>query len=184
VIELEDLRAILLAGTLVGMSSEHSRDRGRWSEPGVPHKGWRCVDTYDRGQDQLESCEMCDAAEVRYVHVMQHDEYPNPLHVGCVCAGHMESDLVRARGRETRVKNRSKRRAKWLERKGWRASTAKGNPTIKVEGYQVTVFPRGARFGWSIVGGEFKFFSPENYETQEAAALGAFDRFEKLMGRD
>ena len=54
---------------------------GKWSQAGVPHRGWTCI-----GVDDLEEpdhiCEMCEHAEVRYVHVMTHPDYEGELLVG------------------------------------------------------------------------------------------------------
>lgn len=65
---------------------------GKWSEPGVPHSGWYVVDYY-KLDDREHLCEMCERQMVMFVHVMRNDRYPEDLKVGCVCAGHMESDL-------------------------------------------------------------------------------------------
>jgi hypothetical protein len=44
--------------------------RGKWSQPGVPHKGWVCVDIEDLGEPSL-TCEMCESQNIRYVHYME-----------------------------------------------------------------------------------------------------------------
>src|SRR5262245_28940109 len=111
----------------------HSEYHGKWSQPGVPHKGWTCVEIYDR-DDDLQACEMCESAMVRYAHVMSHELYPERIEVGCICAGRMSEDPVGAEQRETNFKNRAKRRAKWLNRAGWKSSKS-NNPRIKVDGY-------------------------------------------------
>lgn len=142
------------------------------------------METCDRGPNQLEACEMCHQAQVRYVHVMEHDDFPERVAAGCICAGAMEGDPMRARERETNVKNRSQRRANWIRRKGWKPS-GKGNPTIRIEGYQVTAFPHGNRWKWSIAvsGPSRPKFSPTSYASSEEAALAAFDEFEHLTGK-
>jgi hypothetical protein len=66
---------------------------GKWTRPGVPHKSWTCVDIEDLGSPS-HVCEMCEFSAVRYVHIMTHPAYIGPLRVGCICAGHMEADLV------------------------------------------------------------------------------------------
>ena len=104
---------------------------GKWSQEGVPHKGWQCGDIYDLEDDHI-ICEMCETAEIRYVHVMSHEQYEGMLRVGCVCAGNMEGSLARAKRREQQLKNRSTRRLKWVIRK-WRTS-ARGNSFINVKG--------------------------------------------------
>jgi hypothetical protein len=55
---------------------------------------------HDRGDD-WKVCEMCETADVRFVHVMTHPDYAEgELRVGCVCAGNMEQDLEGAELRE------------------------------------------------------------------------------------
>lgn len=72
---------------------------GKWSEPGVPHKGWHVVDYYKLDeQDQL--WEMCERQTVMFVHVMRDEQYPDDLRVDCVCAEHMEDDTIGARQHE------------------------------------------------------------------------------------
>jgi hypothetical protein len=63
-------------------------NHGRWSEPGVPHKGWECIGVEDAKEDggDMETCGMCLTAEIRYIHRMQHPEFPEILEVGCICA--------------------------------------------------------------------------------------------------
>lgn len=67
---------------------DHTR-HGKWSLPGVPHKGWSCVHFEDLGEPS-QICGMCESAEVRFVHYMEHPEFSETLAVGCVCAEHME----------------------------------------------------------------------------------------------
>src|SRR4051794_39614902 len=71
---------------------------GKWSQPGVPHRGWSCVDIEDLGAPDLV-CEMCERQEIRSVHHMEHPDYPGSLRCGCICAGHMEEDLTGAQRR-------------------------------------------------------------------------------------
>ncbi|GHV31592.1 hypothetical protein AGMMS4952_20620 [Spirochaetia bacterium] len=56
--------------------------RGKWSDKGVPHKGWKCIDIEDLGEPSL-TCEMCESQEIRYVHYMKHPGYKDILKVGC-----------------------------------------------------------------------------------------------------
>ena len=121
--------------------SETARQTGKWSQPGVPHKGWICIDIEDLGEPSA-TCEMCETQEIRYVHHMQHPQYPEVLGCGCVCAGHMEGDYEGARQRETVMRNASARRRKWLTR-DWRVSRG-GNPFLNVAGYNVVVYPAKA----------------------------------------
>ncbi len=157
---------------------------GKWSDAGVPHKGWTCVDFEDLGEPDLV-CEMCERQEIRYVHYMEHPDYPERLACGCICAGHMEEDLVGARRRETRAQSAAQRRGRWLTRKGWRRS-AKGNVHIGVDGYHITVFRGGSGFKAAIskpVTG-FKHFGKRTFASETAAQLATFDALEFLKGQD
>jgi hypothetical protein len=156
--------------------------RGKWSKPGVPHRGWQCVDIEDLGKPNLE-CEMCESQTIRYVHHMEHPTYPEVLQVGCICAGHMEGDLAAARTREASMKSRAGKRTRWLSRV-WRIS-ANGNPWIKAYGYRVTVYPRGG--GWAATvspeDDSFVKYSRRNYPTVDRAKLASFDQITRLLGR-
>jgi len=84
-------------------------DHGNWAKKGVPHKGWTDLYVTDH-EDQTFTCEMCKTALVRYVHTMEHPEYPEQLQVGCVCAENMSDDYVGPKRREDEVRNAAKRR--------------------------------------------------------------------------
>lgn len=62
---------------------------GKWTQAGVPHKGWTCIDIEEL-EEQDHLCEMCEARHIRFVHVMEHSDHGETLRVGCVCAGHMD----------------------------------------------------------------------------------------------
>jgi hypothetical protein len=94
--------------------------KGKWSEKGVPHKDWTCIDIEDLGEPLL-TCEMCDSQIIRYVHYMSHPNYATELKVGCDCAGHMEGNLLNAHKRDNVLKSRSAKRKRWLTRK-WQIS--------------------------------------------------------------
>jgi hypothetical protein len=59
---------------------------GKWSQQGVPQKGRICISFEDLGEPATQ-CEMCENQDIRYVHQMQHPDYPHILECGCVCAG-------------------------------------------------------------------------------------------------
>jgi hypothetical protein len=118
--------------------------RGKWSEKGVPKKGWNCVDVDDLGEPS-QVCEMCETQDIRYVHVMEHPDYPDLLNVGCVCAERMEEDYVRPKEREKRLKRVARRRSAWAQRK-WFMSR-QGNPYINADGFNLTVFRKECGFG-------------------------------------
>jgi hypothetical protein len=134
--------------------------------------------------EDLESpsaiCEMCEETEIRYVHRMHHPDYAAELDVGCICAGHMEGDVAGARAREAAAKGRAARRKRWLTRR-WRTS-AKGNPTIKSDGYRTTVYPRGKGWAATIASVDDPgdvHHSRRNYPTADQAKLAAFDEISR-----
>ncbi|MEX2212804.1 MAG: hypothetical protein WD768_01665 [Phycisphaeraceae bacterium] len=158
-----------------------------WDKPGVPHKGWTCIDVIDRRADGLPveesdyaTCEMCGHEQIRFVHIMEHDEY-GQLEVGCVCAQKMSNDYVNPRHRETKLKNRAARKTKWLKRK-WRTS-AKGNSFVNAEGHNLVVFPAKFKPGrWSFgIDGDF---SRATFATESEAKLAMFDEFWQLIDDD
>ena len=73
---------------------------GKWSTPGVPHKGWSCEGVEDLGAPDAV-CEMCETQDIRYVQTMFHPDYEGPLDVGCVCAERMENDYIGAQTART-----------------------------------------------------------------------------------
>jgi hypothetical protein len=149
------------------------RRLGKWAQPGVPHKGWRCVWVDDRGSpDHL--CEMCEWQEVRYVHFMEHDDYPGGLEVGCDCAGHMQRSRKQAKRRERDMKNRAGRRAKWLSSKKWKVS-ARGNDWIKVGKHRVVIRPTEDRWTFTIAGEDSAHHESRTFATSDEAKLAAFD---------
>ena len=157
---------------------------GKWSMSGVPHKGWTCIDIEDLGAPDA-ICEMCERQDIRYVHAMQHPDYPGILHCGCICAGHMEEDVVRARRREASMKNAARRRAAWPDRKAWRRSR-QGDMVIRDRGFHVTIFERDG--GWHGLiqrpATGYKRFSRRVYPSERTAQLAAFDAIVFLQSAD
>jgi hypothetical protein len=154
--------------------------RGKWSVAGVPHSGWVCVDIEDLGEPQIV-CQMCESQTIRYVHHMEHSDYPEVLEVGCVCAGHMEENLGASRAREASMKSRAAKRKRWTSR-AWKIS-GKGNPYITADGFRITVYSRGG--GWAAtvaaVDSSKIQHSRRNFKTVSEAKLAAFDHITRLL---
>lgn len=96
----------------------HDPRRGKWTVRAVPHRGWTCVGTRDLNADddrdwdlhtQGAVCEMCEAQHIRYVQTMIHENYPDRLDCGRVCAGNMETEVL-ANQREHAMKLQTERR--------------------------------------------------------------------------
>jgi hypothetical protein len=78
---------------------------GKWSEPGVPHRGWTCTGVTDL-EEPAATCEMCETAAIRYVHHMEHADYPGGLGVGCT-------------GRQRPLRGSGTCSHSWLETRDW-----------------------------------------------------------------
>jgi hypothetical protein len=154
--------------------------RGKWSQPGVPHKGWSCVEVEDLGEVD-RACQMCESREIRYAHHMSHPQYAGVLVVGCVCAGHMEGDVVAARERDQRMVSRAARRSRWLARR-WKTS-GRGNEWLRADGFRVTVYPKAGAWAATVASEDDDSFikhSQRRYVTSDAAKLAAFDLITRL----
>jgi hypothetical protein len=148
---------------------------GKWSNPGVPHKGWEVLDFEDLGRDDTETCQMCEFQTIRYVHVMQHHDYPYPLRCGCYCAGHMSEDYEGARRRESLARGVESRRVRWLSRK-WKISS-KGNAYLRADGFLITIYQEGMEWKACVADqytGQTRF-SRRTFLSKDQAKLAAFD---------
>lgn len=149
---------------------------GKWREEGVPHKGWQCVDMEDLGDDRTV-CEMCEVAEIRFVHVMEHPDHP-ALSVGCVCAEHMEQDYVGPRLREQSFRNRVSRRARWLQRQWYRTDLDGDVQYLNTDHFHIAIWRNGS-LGWAgrITDNatDWSVKAKRIYPSADAAKLAAFD---------
>jgi hypothetical protein len=126
---------------------------------------------------------MCERQQIRYVHVMEHAEFPQRIRAGCVCAGNMESDTVAAKEREHRAKSLEARRRRWVE-KVWRVSR-RGNPFLNVDRFNVALFRKEGAWSGRIedkTSGK-TIFAKRRYADQNAAKLAAFDAVAVLKQR-
>lgn len=154
---------------------------GLWAKPGVPHKGWQCVDVYDVRADgasaeeaEYATCEMCGQERIRFVHIVEHNDFPGQLRVGCICTEKLSGDYVNPRSQENRLRRKASRKGRWLTRK-WRTS-AKGNEFITAEGSNLTVFPDTFRPGmWKYcIDGQY---GRQSYQSSDQAKLALFEEF-------
>ena len=83
------------------------RRLGRWKDDTIPHSGWSCLETEDLG-GAGPLCQMCGLQKIRFVHMMQHPDYPEVLACGRICAGHMEGNLARATERDREMRARAR----------------------------------------------------------------------------
>jgi hypothetical protein len=119
-------------------------------------------------------CEMCEQQDVRYVHFLKHSGYPNVLGVGCVCAEYMEEDSKGPKQRERALRNRARRRARWLKRK-WKVSR-EANLCLTTAGYHVDVCPKGAGWSFTVASDDAEpHHHAGTFSTLDQAKLAAFD---------
>jgi len=148
---------------------------GKWSSPGVPHKGWACDGVEDLGAPDAV-CEMCELQEIRYVHTMSHPDFEGVLEVGCVCAERMEEDKVGPRQRERALRGAARRKSHWLDRR-WRISS-QGNSFVNTDGFNITIYRNGdgswgGRISERATGRSIT--ARRRYESEAKAKLAAFD---------
>lgn len=79
------------------------------------------------------------------------------------------------------MRGRAAKRARWLGR-AWKISV-KGNPTIKADGFRVTVYVRGQGYGATIaaVDGSGVQHARRNFPTLNQAKLAAFDHITQVL---
>jgi hypothetical protein len=144
-----------------------------WQAAGVPRKGWWLIDVADL-EEPIGVCQFCGKTDIRYLHTIQHDDYPGDVEVGCVCCEHLTNDYVRPRQREHELRLRVKRRLTFETSDRWKR-TLKGNLTISWKGIRITVFARENGFKF-VVGNTF---SSQTYPAELAAKRAAFARLDR-----
>ncbi|MCQ2081753.1 MAG: hypothetical protein MJZ11_08840 [Lachnospiraceae bacterium] len=156
-----------------------------WNKSGVPHKGWVCIDVVDladcfNDEDvEYEQCEMCGNERIRYVHIMRHQEYPEDLHVGCVCAEKMTDDYVNPRRAERELRNRASRRTNFNKIE-WRYNSSKGTYSKKYKGEYITIVKsRYGTYGIFFAGKNFWDADGEKIRDFMLAERVAFNIFEE-----
>ena len=153
-------------------------DRGKWSQQGVPHKGWQFSHLIDLG-DLVRTCEMCETRSIRYVHYMEHPDYDDVLRVGSACAGKMEEDYEAAKERDKNAKSKASRQRDWMNAP-WKESQ-KGNSYINRKGYNIVLYQKSGC--WAYIISERKgdqSWPGSDFATKDAAKLAAFNRYVEL----
>ena len=155
---------------------------------GIPETGWTCIDIYDLkdrentyNQGQTMKCEKCKNENLRYVHVMQHPDYPRNLHVGRICAEKMSNDSVGPMEKEATLRSRAKRRQAFCNG-DWNFNPDKQTYSRKYKSQYITLkkYKNGS---WCIIFKNNFYDYHEGYRirTLEEAKSAAFDIFEDKM---
>jgi len=157
------------------------KNHGKWSQHDVPHKGWTCVDIEDLGEPSA-ICEMCEKQIIRYVHYMKHLNYKSTLRVGCICAGYMEENYIKARLREDFMRKRASKRLRWVNNNRWKKSK-KGNDWIESDGYIIVMMKQNNLWKGLIKNDDtgFKEWGKRQYKSINEAKLAVFDYLTKIL---
>lgn len=154
-----------------------------------PKSDWTCREVLDatvvepRGHSECEFC----GHRLRWIHVLEHDEYHRSVHAGCCCAMRLCFEYD-AEGAEQEAKNRAGRLMRFVDRRRWR--TSRRNPENIVRSVKlpdkrqvnITVFLKEGRYMIFLdfpKSGE-KECHWAHCATQEEAMALAFERVEKL----
>ncbi|MDI6027916.1 hypothetical protein QBK99_17135 [Corticibacterium sp. UT-5YL-CI-8] len=164
--------------------SEHgpTAGRGKWSQAGVPKKGWICENVEDLGDERI-TCEMCETMPIRFVHYMVNPRYRDRLGCGEVCAGHMEGDLEKAASRDKVMKSFASRRKKFPARKRWYINQS-GNWQLKEKGFRVTMFKRNSTWHGVVARAGKSTFTREGFADLNSAQMAAFDTLNFLQDQE
>jgi hypothetical protein len=163
-----------------------------WDQKDVPHKGWICIEMIDLGedledldaesrQDYYEQCQMCSREGIRYVHVMEHENYSQNLRVGSKCAENMADDYINPKSREKELRNKHNRRRNFLS-KEW-SHRSNGNHTIKYKGYHFTIVTskfNKHEYGVYFLKQKNWIYKGKKISTMHTARLVAFDLMDNI----
>lgn len=102
---------------------------------------WRCIRIDDNGRDGA-ICEICHR-KVRHVHVLMRPDIPEPVRVGCRCAGKLEGNSQKARRRESAYSSLALKLEIFMNDRSWRRSASGERFDAKSWNVQVDYAPQG-----------------------------------------
>lgn len=138
----------------------------------APLENWRCVEMID-GEDADFECELCGYESVRFIHVMEHDEYFEQVSVGCICAGIMEGNILAAKERDRKMKNRAKRKLNFPNRK-WKTARS-GAYYVKYRDQYVFINRNNGRYNCCCNGRRAWLYHGKPITDFLSACYAAFD---------
>jgi hypothetical protein len=152
--------------------------------PGVPNNGWICSGMINLREDDPET-ELGNVRNgkegIRYVHIMEHPQYPQTVRAGRVCAGKMENDYAVPWQRERELLNRHNRKMTFLKRE-WQYRQ-NGNYVLKFKGECLTIIPskyNKNHYGVIYGGRSVWKYKGRKISDLRTAKLAAFDIFDAL----
>lgn len=144
---------------------------------GAPLDCWVCTKVEDIREDDpdcpLSECELCFCDKVRYRHYMEHELYFEPVIVGCICAGILEGDILKAKNRERLMRNRSKRRKNFIKRK-WK-ETLWGAYTRTYKGKSLMITESAGGYIVNVGSVSVSTYKDKKIKNMLSAMYAAFD---------
>lgn len=152
-----------------------------WNISGVPHKGWvyeTIIDLKEDGQD-YETCMMCGQENIRYVHLLSHDEVDDLFRVGCNCAEKMTGDYVNPKERQKQIESRARRKETW-KYKDWKQSK-NGNHFYNLEEHHLLIYQdkKTNKFKCKID----ETFGSKTYQYLSEAKAAIFTKIEEMKDK-
>ena len=154
-----------------------------------PENDWTCREVLDaKVIDPLGkfACEFCGTS-IRWIHVLEHDDYHCSMRAGCCCAVRLCFDYD-AEAAEQELKNHTVRLMRFVDLRRWNRS--RPNPEniwrwVRLpdrKNVRVTVFLKDGRYGVCHAGRKDGdcYFHWEKYATQSEALSVAFELVERL----
>lgn len=122
---------------------------------------------------------MCGKEEIRFVHILSHDEIEETFRVGCVCAERMTGDYVNPKERQRQLENRAKRKENW-KYKDWKFSK-KGSHYYNFEDHILVIFRDKKLNKWKCKIDET--FGSQSYSNLPEAKEAIFNKIEEMKER-
>ncbi len=158
-----------------------------------PETDWTCRELLDaQAIDPLGkcACEFCGTS-IRWIHVLEHDDYHRSMRAGCCCAVRLCFDYD-AEAAERELKNRMGRLMRFVDLRRWNRS--RSNPEniwrwVRLSDrnkVRVTVFLKDGRYAICLAGRKDDdcYFHWGRYATQSEATSVAFELVERLREED
>lgn len=153
-----------------------------------PNSDWNCRELLDAkavNTDGESRCEFC-GTRIRWIHILEHDDWHRPIETGCCCAARLCFEYD-AKSAERNAKNRLGRYSRFIESRRWNRSNT--NPAnvwrwVKLPDgrrVRVTIFFKSGKYGIYIVNKENdddKFCPWDRYSSKDDAMAVAFEVIE------
>lgn len=148
-----------------------------------PTSDWSCREILDaRAVDPMGTpkCEFC-GHRIRWIHVLEHDDYPRNLEAGCCCAARYCFDYD-AEGAEREAKNRAGRMRRFVDQRRWKPSQSNPENICRFvrlgdgQRTRLTIYMKEGRYGIYLEGSNHW----NRYDTQAEAKVMAFELVERV----